>query len=260
MDITLQEQGTQEEQDTAEGIKRIVIAWDAEDRSREGYIGAIVATGAALIAEKDRVGFGNFTGMVLKKLPPRCGEVMARRRMAIADTPDLANQSNWIVLPVAVSTLYQLSRVDELCGPGTLSKWLAEGKIDPEVTAAEVEEWINTELGFAEQESEFARREDLPPAAVPADDVARAVIAAKSTVYEAGQRPDWESPAYKKDTILNVATMAEDLIDAIGKVQDFVDEVVVRDERIKLVNTLRALNQIIERIVPAQGAVEVVLP
>jgi MT-A70 len=96
---------------------------------------AIVEAGALLIQAKENLPHGDFEGMVERDLP--FGPRHARRLMAIASDQRIANRTHVSVLPEAVGTLYELTKLDDL----TFERRIADGTIRPDM--------VRRNIGFA---------------------------------------------------------------------------------------------------------------
>jgi len=95
---------------------------------------SIIETGKRLIHAKEKVEHGQWLKIFEGNKP--FSERTAERLMAIARHSILSNPANLPVLPPSWSTLYELSQIPE----NILSRYIAEGKIYPELIGLEAHE------------------------------------------------------------------------------------------------------------------------
>jgi N6-adenosine-specific RNA methylase IME4 len=88
---------------------------------------AIVEAGTLLIRAKENLPHGEFEGMIERDLP--FGSRHARRLMAVAADARIANRTHVSVLPEAVGTLYELTKLDDV----TFERRVADGTIRPDM-------------------------------------------------------------------------------------------------------------------------------
>jgi hypothetical protein len=93
---------------------------------------AIVESGTLLIRAKEHLPHGEFGGMVERDLP--FGPRHARRLMAIASNQRIANRTHVSVLPEAVGTLYELTKLDD----STFEKRITDGTIRPDMVRQDI--------------------------------------------------------------------------------------------------------------------------
>jgi hypothetical protein len=122
-----------------EAAARIVSAW-------QGAVNSIIETGRILIEAKERVPHGQWL-TTIELLP--FSEGTARKLMAIAEHPDLANRSHGNDLPASWTTLYILAQLP----PGEIPRLIESHQITPELERATAQEWVN--LHMASQQMAF---------------------------------------------------------------------------------------------------------
>lgn len=129
----------------------------AADHVREAWqnaVESIVETGRRLVEAKERVGHGRWLDAVT--LMP-FGDSTARKLIAIARHPDLANQDHGTDLPASWRTLAVLASLPE----GEIPKRIEAGEITSELDRATAQQWANVYMA-AEQETlnEWGRAND----------------------------------------------------------------------------------------------------
>jgi hypothetical protein len=113
----------------------------------------IIDTGRLLIAAKDELKHGSFETMVQSELP--FGPDTAQRLMVIARHPILSNAAHAPLLPPSWMTLYELTKLDDKLGDGTLQKKIKDGSITPRLERKDVVAMTRA----ADAEAERARLE-----------------------------------------------------------------------------------------------------
>jgi hypothetical protein len=104
---------------------------------------AIAEAGTLLIRAKATLPHGDFEGMIERDLP--FGPRHARRLMAIASDQRIASRTHVSVLPEAVGTLYELSRLDD----PTFAKRIADGTIRPDMVRQDIAQALKHERRVA---------------------------------------------------------------------------------------------------------------
>jgi N6-adenosine-specific RNA methylase IME4 len=126
-------------------VKRIAAPANigGEPRTAAGYaerinachqrtLEAIVEAGALLIRAKENLFHGDFEGMIERDLP--FGPRHARRLMAIASDQRIVNRTHVSVLPEAVGTLYELTKLDDC----TFERRISDGTIRPDMVRQDI--------------------------------------------------------------------------------------------------------------------------
>jgi N6-adenosine-specific RNA methylase IME4 len=104
---------------------------------------AIVEAGALLIQAKENLPHGDLEGMIERDLP--FGPRHARRLMAIASDQRIANRTHVSVLPEAVGTLYELTKLDD----PTFERRIADGTIRPDMVRQDIAQALKHERRVA---------------------------------------------------------------------------------------------------------------
>lgn len=133
-------------------------AADYVTESWRGAVESIIVTGHRLIEAKERVGHGQWLPTV-ELLP--FGEQTARRLMAVAEHPELANPSTWTDLPAAWRTLFELSALPE----GEIARAIEAGTITSDTTtreAAELAEAHRPDFTAHQEAQRAARGAEVP--------------------------------------------------------------------------------------------------
>lgn len=102
----------------------------------QNAVDSIVETGRRLIEAKSRTASGKWLDAVA--LMP-FSDGTARKLMAIAQHPDLANRSHGNDLPASWTTLFVLAQLPA----GEIEKRIEAGEITPELERAKAQEWAN---------------------------------------------------------------------------------------------------------------------
>jgi hypothetical protein len=123
-----------------------VQPWDDHARAISAAwqkgLDSILETGRLLLKAKEELDeHGAWLPMIRKHLP--FGPNMAQRLMKIARNPILTNTARAPFLPAHSETLYQLTRLDEKLGEGTLLAKIEDGTITPKTKREEVTAWLN---------------------------------------------------------------------------------------------------------------------
>jgi hypothetical protein len=118
---------------------RTLKPWeDKINRSYQKGVLAWLETGRTLLEAKDKLGHGRFQFMVtLGNLP--FNKRMAEMFMSIARNRVLSNAQHVALLPGAMSTLYELSRIE----PEILEAKIIDGTITPQLQRAEVKSKVS---------------------------------------------------------------------------------------------------------------------
>ena len=128
---------------------------EAADHVRQAWqnaVESIVETGRRLIEAKARVGHGRWLDTVAL-LP--FGDSTARKLMAVASHPDLANRDHGTDLPPSWRTLAVLAQLPA----GEIAKRIESGEITPEIDRATAQQLASSFL-TAQQESDRKREEE----------------------------------------------------------------------------------------------------
>ena len=109
----------------------------------------VMETGRLLVQAKANLPHGDYQAMIERELP--FSPSTARKLVAVAEHPKLADRSIWNDLPSAWTVLYSLSNLQ----PETIDKGLFQGLIKPDMTPGDIAELKAIEKPKAPKDSKI---------------------------------------------------------------------------------------------------------